>query len=287
MSISVLLESMANFIDDIPEARRETLLARDEPTQKPSTSSVTPWILMTFAVLGIGAAGIWWLSASGPTASIRPSSAAADESVATELETAISIETPDDDPAASATTVAASIPASDPQPAQTNELLGHRPYEVVDENGLTTLSTNPMVRLKPEVTQKVETMMAEARAVGISLDAISGFRSLEDQQYLFFDLKAERGQTAQTRAEVSAPPGYSEHHTGYAVDFVDLSQPATELNAAFEDTPAFRWLEKNAAYYGFEMSFPKDNKQNVTYEPWHWRYVGNQESLEVFYQNAN
>ncbi|MEM7794979.1 MAG: M15 family metallopeptidase [Cyanobacteria bacterium P01_C01_bin.118] len=284
---------MANFIDDIPEARRETLLARDEPTQKASTAGVIPWVLMAFAVLGIGAAGLWWISTSGPTASITPgpgTSAATDASAAAEPETtavppAESDTTPPDNTAVA--NAAASSAAISAQSAQSNELLGHRPYAVADENGLTTLSTNPMVRLKPEVAQKVETMMAEARAVGVSLDAISGFRSLEDQQYLFFDLKAERGQTTQTRAEVSAPPGYSEHHTGYAVDFIDLSQPATELNAAFEDTPAFRWLEKNAAYYGFELSFPKDNEQNVTYEPWHWRYVGNQESLEMFYQNAN
>lgn len=288
---------MANFIDDIPEARRETLLASDEPTQKSATSSFTPWILTALAVLGLGTAGIWWLSASGPTASITSSDAsaatdgetkAALEASAAQPETTTPLETSDNATVANAATAAspAAIPTSD-QSAQSNQLLGHRPYEVADENRLTTLSTNPMVRLKPEVAQKVETMMAEARAVGISLDAISGFRSLEDQQYLFFDLKAERGQTTQTRAEVSAPPGYSEHHTGYAVDFIDSSQPATELNAAFEDTPAFRWLEKNAAYYGFEMSFPKDNKQNVTYEPWHWRYVGNQESLEMFYQNVN
>ncbi|MBE9069990.1 M15 family metallopeptidase, partial [Leptolyngbya cf. ectocarpi LEGE 11479] len=165
------------------------------------------------------------------------------------------------------------------------DLLGHRPYDVADANSLVAISTNPMVRLHPEVAQKVETMMIQARSAGASLDVISGFRSLEDQQYLFFDLKAERGETAQTRAEVSAPPGYSEHHTGYAVDFIDTAQPATELNASFENTNAFRWLEENAAYYGFELSFPKDNEQNVTYEPWHWRYVGNQESLELFYQD--
>ena len=142
-----------------------------------------------------------------------------------------------------------------------------------------------MVRLKPEVAQKVETMITEARAVGIRLDVISGFRSLEDQEYLFFELKAERGQTTETRAEVSAPPGYSEHHTGYAVDFIDGTQPAADLNASFENTQAFGWLKENAAYYGFEMSFPKGNDQNVAYEPWHWRYVGNQESLELFYQD--
>ena len=182
--------------------------------------------------------------------------------------------------AASSTDTPANSEADSP-----NSLLGHRPYPLADASDLVTISTNAMVRLKPEVAQKVETMITEARAAGIRLDVISGFRSLEDQEYLFFELKAERGQTTETRAEVSAPPGYSEHHMGYAVDFIDGAQPAADLNASFENTEAFGWLKENAAYYGFEMSFPKGNDQNVAYEPWHWRYVGNQESLELFYQD--
>ena len=270
-------KSMANFTDDIPEARRETLMASAEPSLAKSSPSITPWVLLGLAAVGLSGAGIWWLK---PGASVEPvespstnatGSAAAAQTVA---------------PAASNSGSEVSTPTSD-QLSQPDSLLGHRPYPVANASDMVTVSTNAMVKLKPEVAQKVETMMTEAKAVGIRLDVISGFRSLEDQRYLFFDLKAERGQTAQTRAEVSAPPGYSEHHTGYAVDFVDLSQPATELNTSFEQTPAFRWLQENAAYYGFEMSFPKDNNQNVAYEPWHWRYVGNQESLELFYQDRN
>jgi len=44
-------------------------------------------------------------------------------------------------------------------------------------------------------------------------------------------------------------------------------------------------LEENAARYNFELSFPEENVQGISYEPWHWRYVGNQESLEIFYKN--
>ncbi|NEQ55154.1 MAG: D-alanyl-D-alanine carboxypeptidase family protein [Leptolyngbya sp. SIO3F4] len=267
---------MTNFIDDIPEARRESLVAKAEPSKQPSYD-VAPWLFLAIAVVGLsGGFGVWWLRASGSATSVA---------AATETPSDTS-ETPVTETTASVTSDPA-VTASAGEGNGSNALLGHRPYKIADESSLVTISTNSMVRLKPEVAQKVETMMAEARAVGVSLDVISGFRSLEDQRYLFFDLKAERGQTTQTRAEVSAPPGYSEHHTGYAVDFIDTSQPATDLNAAFESTQAFRWLDKNAAYYGFEMSFTKNNDQNVAYEPWHWRYVGNQESLEMFYQNKN
>ncbi len=164
------------------------------------------------------------------------------------------------------------------------ELLNHRRYDIADTRKLVPLSPNSEILLQPDVQARLETMLADAKADGVRLGIISGFRTIEDQQYLYFDLKAERGESARTRAEVSAPPGYSEHHTGYAVDFIDESQPATHLEESFETTAAYQWLVANAPYYNFEMSFPKDNSANVAFEPWHWRYVGNQESLELFYK---
>ena len=86
------------------------------------------------------------------------------------------------------------------------------------------------------------------------------------------------------RAAVSAPPGYSEHHTGYAIDIGDADVPATNLSPDFENTAAFKWLRENAAYFSFELSFPRDNPQNIMYEPWHWRFVGDRHSLETFYK---
>lgn len=170
--------------------------------------------------------------------------------------------------------------AGSPQPEQ---LLNHRRYNVADIKQLVPLSPDSDILLRPEAQAKLSAMLADANASGVQLGVVSGFRTIEDQNYLYFDLKAERGESATVRAEVSAPPGYSEHHTGYAVDFIDQSQPATFLEESFETTPAYKWLVANAPFYNFEMSFPKDNGA-VTYEPWHWRYVGNQESLELFYR---
>ena len=165
-----------------------------------------------------------------------------------------------------------------------DELLNHRRYEVAAPESLVPLDASSDIKLQPEVRDTITEMIARAKADGVELGVISGFRTLADQDHLYFDLKAERGESAQTRAEVSAPPGYSEHHTGYAVDFIDERKVDTHLDKSFETTAAFRWLKKNAAYFNFEMSFPKDNPANVSYEPWHWRYVGNQESLELFYK---
>ena len=123
-----------------------------------------------------------------------------------------------------------------------------------------------------------------ARAEGIELVVISGFRTKAEQKELFFGVGQQRNQTPAQRAQVSAPPGYSEHHTGYAVDIGDGSTPSTNLSRSFEKTAAFLRLQKNAARYGFELSFPENNPQGVMYEPWHWRYVGDDQSLATFYK---
>jgi zinc D-Ala-D-Ala carboxypeptidase len=163
------------------------------------------------------------------------------------------------------------------------QLLGHRAFEEAPTNDLVALSVNSSIRLRSAAAAKYETMTQAAAQEGIRLVPLSGFRSQSEQEAIFFSLKAQRGQDAQTRAEVSAPPGYSEHHTGYAIDLGDRNQANTHLNSDFADTPAYQWMETNAVRYGYELSFPPDNFQGVAFEPWHWRFVGDRHSLETFY----
>ncbi len=165
------------------------------------------------------------------------------------------------------------------------DLLGHFPYEEAPPESLTPITADGGIKLRTPAAEKLMEMQAAAREDGVSLVLLSGYRSVEEQQYLFFGVKAERGQVARERATVSAPPGYSEHHTGYAIDIGDGNMPTTHFQEDFAKTEAFQWLKENAAHYSFELSFPEDNSQGVSYEPWHWRYVGNQESLEMFYKN--
>jgi D-alanyl-D-alanine carboxypeptidase len=139
-------------------------------------------------------------------------------------------------------------------------------------------------QLKEAAANAFLRMQDAAKADGVNLVPLSAYRSIEDQQYLFFEVKSIRGQDTSTRAEVSAPPGYSEHHTGYAVDIGDGTDPESNLSISFEDTEAFRWLQENASHYSFELSFLPNNEQGIAYEPWHWRYVGDQSSLETFYK---
>ena len=181
-----------------------------------------------------------------------------------------------------------STPTSTPTPTGIREnILGHLPYEEAPSSELANVTTDGRVRLKKAAAEKFKQMQAAARRAGVNLDPISGFRSVEDQDYLFFRIKEQRTQNTTERAEVSAPPGFSEHHTGYAVDIGDGNVPATHVETSFEKTAAFRWLSNNAARYSFELSFPKDNAQGISYEPWHWRFVGDSHSLETFYKVKN
>lgn len=176
-------------------------------------------------------------------------------------------------------------PATTPKvPAIPENLLGHLPYPEAPATDLVSVTSDGSVKLRTSAAAKYQEMVNAAAASGIYFGPISGFRSLQDQQHVFFDVKAERRQNASKRAEVSAPPGYSEHHTGYAIDIGDGTAPEHNLSPSFENTQAFKWLEANAVAFSFEMSFPKNNRQGVSYEPWHWRFVGDKQSLETFYK---
>ncbi len=110
-------------------------------------------------------------------------------------------------------------------------------------------------------------MQAAAKDEAIVLLMVSGFRSIEYQANLI-RRKLEAGQSLSVILNVNAAPGFSEHHTGRAID---IATPDSEpLSEAFESTAAFAWLQENAVNFGFSMSYPRENRQGFIYEPWHW-----------------
>ncbi|MEH1936288.1 MAG: M15 family metallopeptidase [Nostoc sp.] len=183
--------------------------------------------------------------------------------------------------------VTSSTPTPTTESGNVDTVLGHLAYPEAPESELVTISPNRGIRMRKAAAQKFEEMVTAARSAGVILVPISGFRSIKDQEQLFFAVGAQRNQTPAERAALSAPPGHSEHHTGYAVDIGDGAVPATNLQTNFDNTKAYRWMQANAARFSFEMSFPKDNVQGVSYEPWHWRFVGDRNSLEMFYKARN
>lgn len=166
------------------------------------------------------------------------------------------------------------------RPSIDGRLLGHFPYAEVEPGELVPVAAG--IELQLDAANAFRSMRNAAALDGVSLELLSGFRSIALQKHLFFDVKSERNQTARQRARVSAPPGYSEHATGYAVDIGDGYDPASNLASSFDQTTAFQWLQANAARFQFTLSFPKGNAQGVNYEPWHWRYEGTTEALRVF-----
>ncbi|WP_434687598.1 M15 family metallopeptidase [Pseudanabaena minima] len=170
------------------------------------------------------------------------------------------------------------------------DLFGHHAFSEAPANKLRTIGRagdGYEIRLHEAAAKSYLKMEADAKADGIDFVVISGFRTIAEQQELFFDISKQRNQTPAQRAKVSAPPGHSEHHTGYALDIGDAAVPSANLSTNFEKTAAFQWLQSNAAKYGFEMSFPPNNPQGVMYEPWHWRFVGDDDSLATFYKKSN
>lgn len=131
--------------------------------------------------------------------------------------------------------------------------------------------------LDKRIIEPFEKMCKAAAEDGVTLISVSAYRSYNYQQNLY-NRRVERcmredglnEEAAKKKAAtIVAVPGTSEHHLGLAVDI-------NSVETSFENTAAFRWLQKNAENYGFIMRFPKD-KQSITkiiYEPWHYRYVG-------------
>lgn len=126
-------------------------------------------------------------------------------------------------------------------------------------------------------------MISAARdEAGVWLVPVSGFRDRERQTLLWQNQVARQG-SEELAARSSAPPGYSEHHTGYAIDLTDgTMHPDNDISSAFVDSKAYAWLKANAKRFDFELSFPENNSQGVEYEPWHWRYVGTPTAQQVF-----
>jgi D-alanyl-D-alanine carboxypeptidase len=110
-------------------------------------------------------------------------------------------------------------------------------------------------------------MRAAAARLGIELQVVSAFRSM-DYQLELLRRKVDRGQSMQQILRVSAAPGYSEHHSGRALDITAPGFAA--LEEEFERSPAFAWLSANAGRFGFRLSYPRSNRHGIAYEPWHW-----------------
>jgi len=126
-----------------------------------------------------------------------------------------------------------------------HRILGHLPYAEISKEKLVLIEPNIEVHM--DMRDSLLKMREEAKKDGIYLVFLSGYRSINLQNDIFYSLKSIRNQEAAERARVSAPPGYSEHSTGFAIDIGDATQREADFETDFENTDAFRWLINNAA----------------------------------------
>jgi zinc D-Ala-D-Ala carboxypeptidase len=124
-----------------------------------------------------------------------------------------------------------------------------------------------IIRLTPRAATAWRTMRDTAARDGVTLLPLSGFRSVARQAFLIRK-KLAAGQSLGEILRLVAAPGYSEHHTGRAIDIG--SPEHIELDADFARTAAFRWLRRRAGEFGFRPSYPRGNPHGIAYEPWHW-----------------
>ncbi|MBT9253513.1 MAG: M15 family metallopeptidase [Brockia lithotrophica] len=128
--------------------------------------------------------------------------------------------------------------------------------------------------LRREAAQAVEALFRDAQAAGFHPLLVSGFRSYELQATLYGNRAEE------PHIYGVAPPGASEHQTGLAADILEEGRG---MDATFANTPFGQWLAAHAPEYGFVLRYPrgKEHVTRVVFEPWHFRYVGREEALEM------
>jgi len=153
------------------------------------------------------------------------------------------------------------------------------------ENELTVVGeyrqTGRKVKLCADAAAALFHLMAQAFKDGVAIIPVSGFRTVAYQASLFRQAVAKYGSEAAAVRWV-ARPGNSEHHAGLAIDLGDGADPDCDVEPLFEKTRAFDWLQANAARFGFELSYPRNNPHGVNYEPWHWRFIGASGATQIF-----
>jgi D-alanyl-D-alanine carboxypeptidase len=148
------------------------------------------------------------------------------------------------------------------------------PHVVASESDLVEVGISdegrPIRLVRPAAESWALMRLAAARD-DVELFAMSGFRSISRQTEIF-RAKIAVGEPVENILSYVAAPGFSEHHTGRALDIG--SPEHSELDEAFGDTGAFHWLAKNAGRFGFALSYPRGNPHGIAYEPWHWCWSG-------------
>ena len=149
---------------------------------------------------------------------------------------------------------------------------------------LTLVSIDEYREFDSRAIGKLQDMLNDIWKNGITnIWVQSAYRSVDEQTRIYnekVEYYKKQGKTKEEAKKLTErtinKPGYSEHNLGLAVDF-------NYVDSSFENTNAFKWLKDNAENYGFVLRYPKEKEDitQVTYEPWHWRYVGEENAKKM------
>ncbi len=177
-----------------------------------------------------------------------------------------------------AVTLAAAPPAAKKKPRRIDgrAYYGYGPFTEADEAELEPVGEHPasgaVIKLLRPAAQAFLEMQQAALQEGIWLIPVSGFRESARQAALF--RRATRKYGSQKKAaRWVAPPGFSHHEAGLAIDLGDGTAPECRVRRCFRTTPAYQWLRENAERFGFQLNQPRTPRPRSPGEPWHWRFV--------------
>lgn len=163
----------------------------------------------------------------------------------------------------------------------------------VDENKLTSITDT--WEIDSRIKADFEDFQKAAKKAGYPISIVSTYRTIAYQKEIFNQSVQQLISEGETKAEATrltkltmTEPGFSEHHTGLAIDMVDSNwykNYTTELlDASYGAEPGAKWYAENAATYGFIVRYPKGKEKitGITYEPWHFRYVGKENAQYIY-----
>ena len=186
----------------------------------------------------------------------------------------------------SSSTSTSSINSSDPYYESSMPLLVNPDHLMPDDYSPTVVSVGGNYKMESKAAAAWQDMQAAASRDGVSLWIISAYRTLERQTELYQEKVEEYKNLGYNEGDAKieagkwvAVPGTSEHCLGYAADLCSLEEN-------FENSDQFAWLQKHCAEYGFILRYPKDKVDitKISYEPWHYRYVGSNHAQIIMSQ---
>lgn len=151
---------------------------------------------------------------------------------------------------------------------------------------------NNRLKVSSLMVEDLDSMLQAAEEQGYKLYITSAYRSIKYQQGLvdndvnrYLQQGLSKKKALKKTYNYLMPAGFSEHHTGLAIDI--LCDKNMQLDETQAKEPSNIWLQEHCQEFGFILRYPKD-KEDITkikYEPWHFRYVG-QDVAEYIMKNA-